>query len=84
MSPGATLLFPDHPYNVGARVLDERFLGSNQLIVIADAQAPDGIKRQAPLEAIAELTSCARSSGVESSRSDSAGWRVGSRGPRAM
>ena len=30
---GAALLFPDHPYNVGYRVLNEKFLGASQLIV---------------------------------------------------
>ncbi len=44
MSPGAALLFPDHPYNVAWRKLNEKFLGASQLIVIADTKQPDGIK----------------------------------------
>ena len=54
MTPGAALLFPDHPYNVAYGVLNERFLGANQLIAIADTKAPDQIKSRVPLELMEE------------------------------
>ena len=55
MTPGAALLFPDHPYNVAHRKLNEKFLGSSQLIVIADTMKPDGVKGEGALTAMDEL-----------------------------
>ena len=55
MTPGAALLFPDHPYNVAFRKLNEKFLGASQLIVIADTKKPDGMKNIAPLTTIEEF-----------------------------
>ena len=54
MTPGAALLFPDHPYNVAYDVLNEKFLGANQLIAIADTGRPDNLKTVAPLELMEE------------------------------
>jgi len=56
MTPGAALLFPDHPYNVAARLLDAKFLGADQLIVVADALKPNGIKDSAALRAMDEFS----------------------------
>lgn len=55
MTPGAALLFPDHPYNIAYDVLNEKFLGANQLIAIADTQGPDNIKTIEPLELMEEF-----------------------------
>jgi hypothetical protein len=55
MTPGAALLFGDHPYNVAFHKLNEKFLGASQLIVIADTKNPDGMKKVAPLKAIEEF-----------------------------
>lgn len=55
MTPGAALLFPDHPYNVAYRKLNEKFLGASQIIVIADTKRPDGIKNPASLAVIEEF-----------------------------
>ncbi len=55
MTPGAALLFPQHPYNVGYNLLNEKFLGASQLIVIADTQRPDGVKDIAALRAMDEF-----------------------------
>ena len=55
MTPGAALLFPSHPYNVGYKKLNDKFLGGSQLIVIADTQKPDGVKGEEALVAMAEL-----------------------------
>jgi uncharacterized protein len=55
MTPGAALLFQDHPYNVAYRKLNDKFLGGSQLIVIADTMKPDGVKGGGALTAIEEL-----------------------------
>jgi hypothetical protein len=55
MTPGAALLFADHPYNIAYAKLNEKFLGANQLVVIADTGAPDGMKNVVPLTAMEEF-----------------------------
>ncbi|MBI4516089.1 MAG: MMPL family transporter [Deltaproteobacteria bacterium] len=55
MTPGAALLFPDHPYNVAFHKLNHKFLGASQLIVIADTKKPDGMKNIAPLITMEEF-----------------------------
>ncbi len=55
MTPGAALLFPDHPYNVAYDKLNEKFLGASQLIVIADTMKPDGMKDAGALTAMDEF-----------------------------
>lgn len=55
MTPGAALLFQNHPYNVAYNKLNEKFLGGSQLIVIADTMKPDGVKGSGALTAMAEL-----------------------------
>jgi predicted RND superfamily exporter protein len=55
MTPGAALLFPHHPFNVAYTKWNEKFLGANQLIVIADAKRPDGIKNPVPLSTMQEF-----------------------------
>jgi predicted RND superfamily exporter protein len=55
MTPGAALLFPDHPYNVAYAKLNEKFEGANQLVVIADTGKDGGMKDVAPLTTMEEL-----------------------------
>jgi hypothetical protein len=55
MTPGAALLFPDHPYNIAYGKLNEKFLGASQLVVIADTGKPDGMKDVKPLTAMEEF-----------------------------
>jgi predicted RND superfamily exporter protein len=55
MTPGAALLFPDHPYNVAYHKLNEQFLGASQLIVIADTHREDGMKDVEPLTIMEEF-----------------------------
>src|SRR5437867_1656527 len=38
-TPGAALLYPDHPYNVAFAKVNEKFLGASQLIIIAEGKA---------------------------------------------
>ena len=55
MTPGSALLFPKHEYNVAYAKLNEKFLGANQLVVIADTGKPDGMKDVEPLTTIEEF-----------------------------
>ena len=55
MTPGAALLFKDHPYNIAFNKLNEKFLGASQLIVVADTLKPDGVKGAGALTAIDEF-----------------------------
>jgi predicted RND superfamily exporter protein len=55
MTPGAALLFPDHPYNVAYAKLNEKFLGASQLVVIADTGKADGMKNVEPLTIMEEF-----------------------------
>ena len=55
MTPGAALLFPNHPYNVAYQKLNEKFLGASQMIVVIDTMRPGGIKEAAPLNTMEEL-----------------------------
>jgi len=54
MTPGAALLFPDHPYNIAYNKLNTKFLGASQLIVVADTKMPDGVKRSDALNVMEE------------------------------
>ncbi len=55
MTPGAALLFPDHPYNVAYDKLNDKFLGASQLIVVIDTMRPNGVKEAGPLNVMEEL-----------------------------
>jgi uncharacterized protein len=55
MTPGSALLFPSHPYNVAYAKLNEKFVGANHLVVIADTGKPDGMKNVVPLTAMEEF-----------------------------
>lgn len=41
---GKALLYPDHPYNVASKVFNEKFLGSNQMVIIAEGKKEGVIK----------------------------------------
>src|SRR5262245_7793823 len=55
MTPGSALLFPNHPYNIAYAKLNEKFVGANHLVVIADTGKPDGMKNVVPLTAMEEF-----------------------------
>src|SRR5262245_64677329 len=55
MTPGAALLFPSHPYNVAYAKLNEKFVGANHLVVIADTGKPDGMKNVEALTMMEEF-----------------------------
>ena len=56
MTPGSALLFPNHPYNVAYRLINDKFLGASQLIVVADTKMPDGVKGSDALNVIEEFS----------------------------
>jgi hypothetical protein len=55
MTPGAALLFPDHPYNTAYAKLNDKFLGASQLVIIADTGKPNGMKDVVPLTTMEEF-----------------------------
>jgi uncharacterized protein len=38
-TPGAALLYPEHPYNIAFSKVNEKFLGASQLVIIAEGNA---------------------------------------------
>ncbi len=56
MTPGAALLFQDHPYNIAYAKLNNEFLGASQLIVITDTKRPDGMKDSTALAEMEEFS----------------------------
>lgn len=43
-SPGKALLYDDHPHNVAFDVVNDKFVGASQLIVIAEGKKPEALK----------------------------------------
>lgn len=42
--PGTPLLWPDHPYNVDAKAINDTFQGSDQMFVVVDGEGPNAMK----------------------------------------
>lgn len=53
--PGSPLLYPSHDYNVSASAINERFPGSEELLVIARTEEIGGMKDPKALAAIESL-----------------------------
>ncbi|MDG2308917.1 MAG: MMPL family transporter [Candidatus Binatia bacterium] len=51
-SPGKALLYDDHPYNVAFDVVNDRFVGASQLIVIAEGKKSGALKDPATLNSL--------------------------------
>jgi len=50
---GAALLYPDHPYNVAFRKMNEKFVGiASQLVIIAEGKKQEAVKDAATLNKI--------------------------------
>jgi uncharacterized protein len=43
-TPGEALLYPDHPYNVAFRKVNEHFVGASQLVIIAEGKRLGAMK----------------------------------------
>ena len=52
---GATLFYQDHPYNVGFNFFNEKFVGSNQLVIIAEGKEKGAIKNHDSLKLMEDL-----------------------------
>ena len=52
---GEALMYPDHPYTIAARKVAEKFIGTSQMIVIAEGQGENALKKEAVLTAIEEF-----------------------------
>ncbi len=42
--PGTPLLWPDHPYNVDAKAINDTFQGSDQMFVVIEGDEPNALK----------------------------------------
>jgi len=49
-TPGEALLYPDHPYNVAFRKVNEKFVGASQLVIIAEGKKREALKSAHALE----------------------------------
>lgn len=52
VSMGEALMYPDHPYTIAARKVTEKFIGTSQMIVIAEGQVENALKQETVLTAI--------------------------------
>lgn len=55
VSLGDALMYPDHPYAIAARKVAEKFIGTSQMIVIAEGQVENALKKEVVLSAIEEF-----------------------------
>lgn len=53
--PGSPILYPDHNYNLSSRIINERFPGSEELYIVAEASEKGGLKRPEVLKALSSL-----------------------------
>lgn len=53
--PGSPLLYSDHDYNISSKAINDRFPGSEELIIIARTDKKGGIKRPEVLRALEDL-----------------------------
>lgn len=49
-TPGDALLYPDHPYNVAFRKVNEKFVGASELIIIAEGKKREALESAHALE----------------------------------
>lgn len=54
-TPGAALLYPDHPHNVAFRKVNENFIGASQLVIIAEGKKPEALKDAKTLNQLDEF-----------------------------
>ncbi|MFH1154467.1 MAG: MMPL family transporter [Pseudomonadota bacterium] len=52
---GAAILFPSHPYNKASRFFNENFVGSTQLVILAEGQKEGAIKDYETLRTIEDF-----------------------------
>ena len=52
---GEALMYPDHPYTIAARKVTEKFIGTSQMIVIAEGKGENALKQESVLTAIEDF-----------------------------
>jgi predicted RND superfamily exporter protein len=52
MSIGEALMYPQHPYTIAARKVAEKFIGTSQMIVVAEGRVDHALKKESVLTAI--------------------------------
>lgn len=52
---GAALLYPDHPYNKASKFFNKKFVGANQLVIIAEGKEKGALKDAETLAAIEDF-----------------------------
>jgi predicted RND superfamily exporter protein len=55
VSIGEALMYPQHPYSIAARKVTEKFIGTSQMIVIAEGKVEHALKKEPVLNAIEEF-----------------------------
>jgi predicted RND superfamily exporter protein len=53
--PGSPILYRDHDYNISSKVINDRFPGSEEMIIVAEAKEKGGLKRPEVLRALEDL-----------------------------
>ena len=51
-TPGEALLYPDHPYNVAFRKVNEKFVGASQLVIIAEGKKKGALESARTLQSL--------------------------------
>lgn len=49
VSIGDALMYPEHPYTVAARKVNEKFIGASQMVVIVEGKKEEAVKNEAVL-----------------------------------
>jgi len=52
VSIGEALMYPQHPYSIAARKVTEKFIGTSQMIVVAEGKGENALKKESVLNAI--------------------------------
>jgi uncharacterized protein len=51
-TPGDALLYPDHPYNIAFREVNEKFVGAWQLVIVAEGKREGALRSARTLEGL--------------------------------
>jgi predicted RND superfamily exporter protein len=55
VSIGDALMYPEHPYNVASRKVNEKFIGASQMVVVVEGKGEEAIKSEEVLRAMEEF-----------------------------
>ena len=54
-SAGGAILYPDHPYNVADKTMNEDFLGQSRMVIVVKGKEKEAIKDQKTLQTMEQL-----------------------------